>query len=208
MLKKADPGVNLGLLFFLVFFSDFLLGIFYYAGMERATVPDGFSHLHYLTFNFPYSHGLIASFFWSAVVFGVAYMLWQGNKLKAALVMAFAVFSHFILDAMVHVPGLPVVGNDSPKMGLQLWRNMTLALTVEMVLVVIGIFVYLGVANRNFRARWGVLILMAVFSVLTIMGMTSSEAPDMGALGIGWLAIPPVTGAIAYWLDRKGKVKA
>lgn len=208
MLKRADPGVNLGLLFFLVFLSDFLLGIFYYAGIERAIVPNGFADLHYLTFNFPYSHGLVASFLWSAVVFALAYLLWRrGNKQKAALVMAFAVFSHFMLDAMVHVPGLPVVGENSQKIGLRLWENMTLALTVEMVLVVVGIVLYLGVASRNFRARWGVLILMVIFSLLTVMGMTSSEAPEMSALGIGWLAIPPVTGAIAWWLDRGETVK-
>jgi hypothetical protein len=209
MLKRADPGINLGLLFFLVFLSDFLLGVFYYAGMERAIVPGGFSDLHYLTFNFPYSHGLVASFIWSALTFGLAFLLWRkGDKLKAALVMAFAVFSHFILDAMVHVPGLPVVGENSQKIGLRLWENMTLALTLEMMLVVIGIVLYLGVANKNFRGRWGVPILVVIFALLTIMGMTSSEAPEMSALGIGWLVIPPVTGTIAYWLDRKGAVKA
>lgn len=209
MLKRADPGINLGLLFFLVFLSDFLLGVFYYAGLERAIVPAGFSQQHYLTFNFPYSHGLVASFLWSTVVFTLAYLLWRkGDKVKAGLVMAFAVFSHFILDAMVHVPGLPVVGENSQKIGLRLWENMTLALTVEMILSVIGIAVYLGVANKNFRGRWGVLILIVVFAFLTIMGMTSSEVPEMSALGIGWLAIPPVTGAIAWWLDRPGAVKA
>jgi hypothetical protein len=41
MLKRADPGISLGLLFFLVFLSDFLLGVFYYAGWERAIVGHG-----------------------------------------------------------------------------------------------------------------------------------------------------------------------
>lgn len=209
MLKRVDPNINLGVLFFLVFLSDFLLGVFYYAGMERAMVPDGFSHLHYLTFDFPYSHGLIASLLWSAVVFALAYFLWRrGEKIKAAVVMALAVFSHFILDAMVHVPGLPLAGENSPKVGIRLWSNMTLALTVEMILVVAGIILYLGVANKNFRGRWGVLILMAVFSFLTIVGMMSTEPPELSQLGTAWLAIPPVTGALAYWLDRKGAAKA
>lgn len=209
MLKRMDPGINLGVLFFLVFLSDFLLGVFYYAGMERAVVPEGFSHLHYLTFDFPYSHGLVASLLWSAVVFALAYFLWRrGGKIKAAVVMALAVFSHFVLDAMVHVPGLPLAGENSAKVGLGLWSDMTIALTVEMLLVSIGIGFYYDIADNNFRGRWGVIILMIVFALLTIFGMTSTEPPELSQLGIGWLVIPPVTGAIAYWLDRKGAAKA
>jgi hypothetical protein len=208
MLKRVDPAINLGVLFFLVFLSDFLLGVFYYAGMENATVPVGFSHLHYLLFNFPYSHGLIASLLWSALVFVLAWFVWRGDgKIKAAAVMALAVFSHFVLDAIVHVPGLPLAGADSAKIGLHLWSNMTLALIVEMLLVSVGIGIYYDIANKNFRGRWGVIILMIVFALLTIFGMTASEPPELSQLGIGWLAIPPVTGLIAWWLDRKGKLK-
>lgn len=205
MLKRIDPAINLGMLFFLVFLSDFLLGVFYHLGLESAVVPEGFSDRHYLVFNFPFSHGLIASIFWSGLVFLIVLAMW---RLRAAIIAAIAVFSHFILDGMVHVPGVPLAGADSAKIGLRLWSNMTLALTIEMILVVAGLILYFDVANRSFRGRWGVVIFMLVFAVLTIFGMTASEAPELNQLGIGWLAIPPVTGLIAWWLDRKGAAKS
>ncbi len=87
MLKRADSRINLGLLFFAVLLSDFLLGIFFFAGLETASVPSDFEHVHSLNFTFPYSHGLAASLVWSVVVFALSLIVWQKGGVKAALVL-------------------------------------------------------------------------------------------------------------------------
>jgi len=47
--------------------GDFLLGVFGFLGLEHATVPDDYTHRHYLLFTFPYSHGLLPLFLWAAI---------------------------------------------------------------------------------------------------------------------------------------------
>ena len=149
VLKRAEPRLNLGLLFFAVLLSDFLLGVFYWMGLEHAYIPVDFARLHYLTFRFPYSHGLIASFVWAALAFLVAKYLWRnGDGTRIAIIFGLAVLSHFVLDFIVHVPELPVLGRESTKLGLGLWNYMTMALALEMMLVVVGL-IYICPQQRN-----------------------------------------------------------
>lgn len=201
MLKRAESRINLGFLFFGALLSDFLLGIFYWIGIEKAYIPENYSQLHYMTFTFPYSHGLLASLISSLLVFLLAVWQWN-NGLRIGIILAIAVFSHFILDFIVHVPGLPVAGPNSYKLGLGLWNHMGIALTVEIFLVLIGLALYLsGVKQKTFRSKYGVLILMVIFSILTVIGMTSSAPPNLNAVAISWIIAPIVFSGLGFWLD-------
>lgn len=50
--------------------------------------------------------------------------------------------SHFVLDGLVHVPELPRLGQNSPKVGLSLWNHMPLKLTIESLMALIGLVLY------------------------------------------------------------------
>lgn len=200
-MKRAEPKANLGLLFFAALLSDFLLGLFYWAGLERAFVPPDYERLHYLTFDFPYSHGLAASLFWSAAAFLLAKYVWRSGGTRAGAVLGLAVFSHFALDFVAHAPEMPVLGRGSAKLGLGLWNNMPVALTLEMLLVVAGLGLYRRVAGGGRGRRVGVLILMAVFSALTVVGMTAAPPPDLNAAGASWVAVPLILSGLGFWLD-------
>ncbi len=208
MLKRADPRINLGLLFFAVLLSDFLLGVFFWAGLETATVPTDFENVHYLNFTFPFSHGLAASLIWSLVIFGLSFFLWQAGGVRGALILFLAVLSHFILDAIVHVPGVPLLGHDSARVGLKLWQQMGLALTIEMLLVAVALGLFWPVANKNFRGKWGILIVVVLVAIMTAFGMTAPTPPDLYSLGIGWLAFPVILSVITFLLDWKSRANA
>ena len=75
VLKKMERRINLGWLFFAALFHDFLLGILILLGLEKIHIPANFAQTHYLTFTFPYSHGLTASIIWSALAFGITYVV-------------------------------------------------------------------------------------------------------------------------------------
>ena len=80
---------------------------------------------------------------------------------------------------------------------------MTAALTLEIILVLVGLVVYLPVAKRRgFSGGLGVVILMAIFSLLTAAAMTSSTPPDLTGAAVSWVAAPLVLSAVAFWLDR------
>src|SRR5215831_4476226 len=108
--SRATPRLNVGWLVFGAVLADFLLGIFAALGMEHASIPQDYAHKHYLLFTFPYSHGFLALLFWGTL-FGFLVSRAFGLKTKRIwLVAGLVVLSHFLLDGLVHVTGLPLVG--------------------------------------------------------------------------------------------------
>jgi hypothetical protein len=105
---RLAPRVNLGALFLAAMLLDALLWVFVLLGLEQVHVPADFGTVHYLTFTFPYSHGLFTSLLWSAAAVLVTRACM--SSVRAGLIVGATVFSHFLLDALVHVVGLPVLG--------------------------------------------------------------------------------------------------
>jgi hypothetical protein len=211
VLKKMERRINLGWLFFATLFHDFLLGIFILMGLEHIHVPANFAQTHYLTFTFPYSHGLAASIFWSLLAFGITYAVlprWTSKERQlAGLVIALAVFSHFVLDWFVHIPEMPLLGENSPKIGLSLWNNLPLALVLETALVIAGFVFYLiTVKPQSNLARYGVAALMILITALTVTGQLFSDTPPpANGAAMSWIFQPFLICGLAYWFDRKEK---
>src|ERR1044071_2174574 len=77
-LKKAEPRLNLGPIIFGAYLCDFLLGIFVWLGLEQYRIPPDFAMKRYMTFTFPYSHGLAATILWSALAAVLVYQMYSG----------------------------------------------------------------------------------------------------------------------------------
>ena len=153
-LKKAAPEVNLGLLVFAAFLLDVLLGLFVLLGLEQIHVPANYAQLHYLRFTFPSSHGLLASLLWAAVAFIISTALWPHNavnRTRAGLVVGAAVWSHWTGDAIEHVP-VPLMGANSPTVGLSLWNHLGIAIGLELLLTV-GVSSAISRRSRTPAAR-------------------------------------------------------
>ena len=140
--SKAAPRVNVGWLVFAAFLADFLLGIFAWLGLEHSSVPDNYSTRHYLLFTFPYSHGLLALLAWAAIAGFLVSRIYGSDGRRVFTVVALVVLSHFLLDGLVHVAGLPLAGENSPKIGLGLWNHMPLELALETLMALAGLVVY------------------------------------------------------------------
>ncbi len=211
VLKKMERRINLGWLFFAALFHDFLLGILVLLGLEQVHIPADFAQTHYLTFTFPYSHGLAASIMWSALAYGITYAVlpkWTSKERKqAGLVIALTVFSHFVLDWFVHIPEMPLLGENSPKVGLSLWNNLPLALGLEVGLVLIGFIYYLSMVKpKTNLAKYGVAVLMILITVLTVTGQLFAETPPpANGAAMSWIFQPFLICGLAYWFDRKEK---
>ena len=66
-----------------------------------------------------------------------------------------AVFSHWVLDLLVHRPDLPLY-DDTMKVGLGLWNHPALALALEAVLLFGGMILYLRTTRPvNSIGRFG-----------------------------------------------------
>src|SRR5262249_5360635 len=99
-LSKLERRLNLGVFIFAAFILDVLLWAFVLRGWESVEVPSDFSTHHQLAFDLPYSHGLLASLGWSVLSLVFAYLAIkrpQRERIRAALVIGTAVFSHWLL---------------------------------------------------------------------------------------------------------------
>lgn len=104
-------------------FVDILFFPLVLLGIERVNIIENDTQsTHFQLEYMPYTHSLPGSLLWAAG----AYALFRWVFMKSqpiALVVAVAVFSHWIFDLVVHTPDLPLWGDASPKVGLGLWHN-------------------------------------------------------------------------------------
>jgi hypothetical protein len=80
-----------------------------------------------------------------------AFGAWRWGR-GAGLILGSVVFSHWLLDLLVHRADLPILpGNagDLPLLGLGLWRTPWASAAVELALVLLGAVAY----ARSIRAR-------------------------------------------------------
>jgi hypothetical protein len=205
--RRIAPRLNLGVLVLAAMLLDALLWTFVLLGLERVDVPPNFGEVHYLTFTFPYSHGLLASLAWSAAAFGLA-RAW-GVGAGPGLVIGATVLSHFVLDALVHVVGLPVLGPGSYRLGLGLWRHTGLELALEGALGGLGWWAYLGSSSAaGGVARWGLGGVVALCALLTVAGgLATKPPPRPGVVAATSLAAIGVLSALAFWLDGRGAAR-
>jgi len=200
---KVAPRVNAGWLVFAALLADFLLGIFAYLGFEHAIVPNDYASKHYLLFIFPYSHGLLPLIFWGAILGFLISLGYRSNRARVLLVIAALVLSHYILDGLVHVAGLPIAGENSPKLGLGLYRNMPLELSLETLMVIVGGMLFWKASSQSALSRYGVLIVTLFVAVMTWSSLFAVSPPTPNQLTVSLIAFPLVLSTLIYAFDWK-----
>ena len=204
---RAERRVNLGVLVVAALLLDLILWTLILLGLESATIPADFARTHQPAFVFPFSHGLMAAVAW-ALLAGAAAFLWypknESAKFTIAAVMAFAVFSHWLLDALVHAPELPLAGENSRKVGLWLWHSMPVALGAEALLVLLGLWLFLTGAPLSRNRKIGLALFALLILAFTVFGMTlAPPPPSVTAMAASSLVTIVVVCAVAAWLGKR-----
>ncbi len=130
---------------------DILFGPLVLMGVERVTLtPDrspGFS----LDFT-DWSHSLL-----SAVVLSIVFgLLFHRLGRRVMLVMGTAVFSHFVLDLVMHPPDLALWPGSDAHLGLGLWRALPLGwwfVELGFVVALCGYYGWRAGADPSFGGR-------------------------------------------------------
>ncbi|MDQ3706666.1 MAG: permease [Chloroflexota bacterium] len=150
MVKAREPQVPLWSLMLATSLLDIVFLGTYAAGLEGFSSATGgglgYGELH---IDAPYSHSLIGALAISLVALIVAGIAWGRRN---GLVIGFVVFSHWLLDLLVHRPDMPILpGNagDLPLLGLGLWMVPWLSAFVELCLVLAGAYMYYHAAMRS-----------------------------------------------------------
>jgi hypothetical protein len=124
-----------------------------------------------------YTHSLLGALALS-VVLGLVFGAPWGKR--CAIVVGFVSFSHWLLDLLVHrhdMPILPANYGSLPRLGFGLWRSPAVSVGLELLLVLLGAWMYWRAArdvtakfNRGRRLAVTVACLIAACGIL-ILGM-------------------------------------
>ena len=140
--KPLERRLPLWLLFLAVQWLDVGWSVLVLLGVEKLRIVKGFTQgssldLYYM----PFTHGLIGAVALSAALGAVVALFYRNRRSAIILVVAGAVFSHWVLDLVVHVPDLPLLDN-SFKVGFGLWRHLWISFPLEIALLVAGASLY------------------------------------------------------------------
>src|SRR5215207_3169121 len=157
--KAKQKSIPLWVLFIAVQFLDVFWGVFILTGIEKVRIVPGITATNPLDLYYmPYTHSLVGALVWSAVGFGL-YWLFRNRNRTAAILVGVAVFSHWILDLIVHRPDLALY-DDTYKMGLGLWDFPAIAFALEIILLFGGMLLYLrSTTALNAIGKYGMFIL-------------------------------------------------
>ncbi len=204
-LKKFEKRASLGMLFLGVQFVDILFMPFVLLGIERMNIVPNFTQsTHFELEYMPYTHSLVGSLFWASIAYVVFRYVFV-KKQSVALVIALAVFSHWIFDLIMHTPDMPLWTDDSMKLGLGLWNNAAATYALEAVLLIGALYLYLRATQATSAiGKYGMPVFIALLLLVNIFNIYGPP-PAGGKMELAVSAMVAYLGfaGIAFWLDRK-----
>jgi membrane-bound metal-dependent hydrolase YbcI (DUF457 family) len=178
--KARDKGLPLWALLLAVQFVDVLWAVFVLVGIEHYRLVPGITQASPLDLYYmPYTHSLLGSLGWALLVFWI-WFRWMRRSFGSAVLLGVAVFSHWVMDLLVHRPDLPLWDN-SAKVGLGLWNHAPVSFSVEVGLLTLTMYLW-------YRASQGSAPLLRVV-VLWILMVLSQVYSNFG---------PPPTDTTSY----------
>jgi len=205
--KSATPNVSLGTLFIAAQFLDLLWPTFLLLGIEHVSIVPGATVVTPLVFDhFPISHSLIAVIGWAFLVGFIHFFL--KRKRIAASVLGGLVISHWVLDAIVHQPDLPLYPGSTTLVGLNIWSSLSLTLIIEGTLFALGVWLYSRATTPSDSAgRWGFVALVVCLIAIYASNLFGTPPPSPEAIAwvgqLQWLLV-----LWGYWIDKHRCVAA
>jgi len=180
--KAPVKAIPLWILFIAVQWLDVCWSALVLMGVEKVRIVPGFTQgspldLYYM----PYTHGLIGSLILSFVFGVIALLFVRERRVAVVAVVAGAVFSHWLLDLVVHVPDLPLFDN-SAKVGFGLWRWLWISLPLELITLLVGAIVYVrAIPSKTRRGDVWLWLFVAAMAAVELYGSFGPIAPTPAA---------------------------
>jgi hypothetical protein len=199
--KSLAPRVSLGTLFLAAQLIDLIWPTLLLLGIERVQIEPGITRVTPLDFeHYPISHSLVAVAGWAAA-FALVYCGLRRNT-RGVLVIGALVVSHWLLDAIVHRPDLPLYPGGAVLVGLGVWASLPGTLILELGLLALGTWLYLRATSAiDAVGKWSFWALVAFLCAIYLANVFGEPPPDVTALAwVGqaqWLLV-----LWGYWIDR------
>ncbi len=198
--KAMEKRIPLWLLFLAVQWIDVMWSIFVLLGVEKVRIVPGFTESNDLDLYYmPYTHSLLGVLCWSVLAYAICQLIPQLRGKRTGLILAAAVFSHWILDLIVHRPDLALYDSVG-KMGFGLWDHRGAAFALEMAVLFGGV----GLLYRSWT-RKGRLVGFAIFLAAVQVFNTFFFPPPTSdrAMAITAFVLYAVLTLMAWWVERQ-----
>jgi hypothetical protein len=200
--KPWTPRTSLGTLVFAALLADVLWGVLLLAGVEHVQFRSGIGAANYaVATDIAWSHSLATGVCW-AVLFALLTRQRDADG-RAARMIALAVLSHWVLDAIAHRPDMPLAPGLSARIGFGLWTSVPATVLVEGGFWVLALVLFLRRSKPRRRLAHVVLWSAAMFLTLAwYNNIAGPPPPNPRTAPAASLAFFSLTIAWAYWVDR------
>jgi hypothetical protein len=175
-------------------------------GAERVSFDPSLPGSALVLYHMPWTHSLPGALAWA-----VAAALLAGWALKlpkrAAVFVGLVVFSHWLLDLLVHRPDL-ALWFEGPKVGLGLWNAPVVEQAVEMGLLALAGAAWAAQRVRAGLSAWPAVAFLGFLVTLQIVAMLLPAAGGTVAMGVNALAAYLLTTAVAAIVERRARSAA
>jgi hypothetical protein len=196
--RAEEKRLPLWLLFLAVQWIDVMWSIFVLLGIEKVRIVPGFTASNDLDLYYmPYTHSLLGVLCWSALAYVVCQLVPQLRGKKTGLILAAAVFSHWVLDLIVHTPDLSLYDSVG-KMGFGLWNYRGAAFALEMAVLFGGAALLYKTAAHKARLI-GFVIFLAAVHVVNIFFFPPPKSDQ--AMAISAFVSYIVLALMAWWVE-------
>ena len=200
--KTADRRIPLWFLFIAVQWMDVWWASLVLLGVEKVRIVPGFAaasplDLYYM----PYTHGLIGALILSAILGCVAALFFRAQPVRVFAVIAAAVFSHWLLDFVVHVPDLPLWG-DTMKVGLSLWRWAWISVPLEITILLAGAALYARYVPARPGGNIWLWLFVGAMSAVEICNVWAPPPENARVVAITAILAYAVLALLAVLVDR------
>lgn len=198
--KALHAKASLGTYFLAAQFVDLLWPVLLLLGLERVEIAPGITAVTPLDFvSYPISHSLLVVIGWGLLIGGIFWF--ARGRSRGAVIVGLLVVSHWVLDAVVHRPDLPLWPGSSTLVGLGLWNSLAATLVVELALLVAGFTLYLRVTTARDRigslGPWTLVAFLLLIYLASVLGPPPPSTSAIAWAGhLQWLLV-----AGAYWID-------
>jgi hypothetical protein len=200
--KPVEPRVPLWVWFIAVQWMDVLWSLLVLAGIEKLNIVPGFTEANALDLYYmPYTHSLPGSIAVSLIFGAVAALFIPGGRVRTALLLAAASFSHWLLDLVVHTPDMPLYDNTA-KVGFGLWRHVALSFPLELIVLAAGAWLYARASTFSGRGRGYFLAFLLFLAAMQVYANFGPAPSSTQAMAIMAFAFYVVLAALAALVDR------
>lgn len=200
--KAAEKRLPLWVLFIAVQWMDVCWSVLVLLGIEKLKIVPGFTQASPLDLYYmPYTHGLIGSLVLSAILGLIVSWFYRERRAMIFIVVALAVFSHWLLDVVVHMPDMPLWDN-TMKIGFGLWRWAWISVPLEIAVMAGGAWIYARFVPAKPGGNKWLWIFVAALAAVELYNQFAPPPENTHGMAILALVAYAVLAAFAALVDR------